>query len=183
MGEVATVSVEMTAMPVSVTHSQVIYDALKACDVRLVSALPETWLVHLIRMAEEDPGMILVRLAKEEEGVGISAGAHLAGVKSAMLMQNHGFLASVNGIVSLAQLYKIPLLMLISYRGEFGERDPWQTEGGGATEPLLRALRIPYERLDQPEHVPARVRKALTLAEASLKPVALLLCRDLMWEE
>ncbi len=56
-----------------------------------MSALPETWLVHLIRMAEDDPEMTLVRLAKEEEGVGISAGAHLAGVKSALLMQNHGF--------------------------------------------------------------------------------------------
>src|SRR5207244_257625 len=96
-------------------------------------ALPETWLVHLVRMADEDPDMILVRLAKEEEGVGISAGAHLAGVKSAMLMQNHGLLASINGIVSCAQLYRIPLLMLISYRGEFGERDPWQTEGGRVT--------------------------------------------------
>src|SRR5260221_4527391 len=121
-------------MPVSVAHSGLIYDALKACDVRIVSALPETWLVHLIRMADEDPEMTLVRLAKEEEGVGISAGAHLAGVKSAMLMQNHGFLASVNGIVSCAQLYRIPLLMLISARGEFGERDPWQTEGGAVTE-------------------------------------------------
>src|SRR5207253_9991378 len=109
-------------MPVSVTNSQLIYDALKACDIRLLSALPETWLVHLIRMAEDDPDMTLVRLAKEEEGVGISAGAHLAGMKSAMLMQNHGFLASINGIVSCAQLYRIPLLMLISYRGEFGER-------------------------------------------------------------
>ena len=117
--------------PVSSVHSQLVYDALKGCGVRLMSALPETWLVHLIRLAEDDPEMTLVRLAKEEEGVGISAGAHLAGVKSAMLMQNHGFLASINGIVSCAQLYRIPLLMLISYRGEFGERDPWQTEGGG----------------------------------------------------
>src|SRR5216117_2918486 len=139
--------------PVSTAHSRLIYDALKACDIRLMSALPETWLVHLIRMAEDDPDMILVRLAKEEEGVGISAGAHLAGVKSAMLMQNHGFLASINGIVSLAHLYRIPLLMLISYRGEFGERDPWQTEGGGTTEALLQALRIPYQRLDEPGHV------------------------------
>ncbi|MCA1554745.1 MAG: sulfopyruvate decarboxylase [Chloroflexi bacterium] len=170
-------------MPVSVTHSQLIYDALKANDVRLISALPETWLVHLIRMAEDDPQMILVRLAKEEEGVGISAGAHLAGVKSAMLMQNHGFLQSINGIVGLSRLYRIPLLMLISYRGEFGERDPWQTEGGGVTEPLLHALNIPYERLDDPSHVERRIRKALTLAESALRPVALLLCRDLMWEE
>src|ERR1700683_4248628 len=138
-----TIVSENNSMPVSVTNSKVIYQALKACDIRVVSALPETWLVHLIRMAEEDPEMKLVRLAKEEEGVGISAGAHLAGVKSAMLMQNHGFLASINGIVSFAHLYKIPLLMLISYRGTFGERDPWQTQGGNVTERALHALGIP----------------------------------------
>ena len=170
-------------MPVSVDSSRIIYDALKDCGVGLVSALPETWLVHLIRMAEEDPAMVLVRLAKEEEGVGISAGAHLAGTKSAMLMQNHGFLASVNGIVSCAQLYRIPLLMLISFRGEFGERDPWQTEGGAVTEDLLRALRIPFSYLDHADHVPRRIAKAQTLALSANKPVALLLCRDLMWEE
>jgi len=169
--------------PVSAANSQTVYDALKACGVRLMSALPETWLVHLIRLAEDDPEMTLVRLAKEEEGVGISAGAHLAGVKSAMLMQNHGFLASINGIVSCAQLYRIPLLMLVSYRGEFGERDPWQTEGGGVTEDLLRALRIPFAYLDQPHHVAHRIAKAQTLAHSANRPVALLLCRDLMWEE
>jgi len=103
-------------MPVSLNNSRLIFDALKECDIRLVSVLPETWLVHLIRLAEDDPDMTLVRLAKEEEAVGISAGAHFAGVKSALLMQNHGFLASINGIVSLAHLYKIPLLMFISYR-------------------------------------------------------------------
>ena len=143
-------------MPVSADNSRIIYDALKACGVRLMSALPETWLVHLIRMAEEDPGMMLVRLAKEEEGVGISAGAHFAGVKSAMLMQNHGFLASINGIVSFAHLYKIPLLMLISYRGTFGERDPWQTQGGNFTTlifiPLWRRWRDGWRALrSQPE--------------------------------
>src|SRR6266436_5837500 len=169
--------------PVSTVSSRLIYDALKACDVRLVSALPETWLVHLVRMADDDPDMTLVRLAKEEEGVGISAGAHLAGVKSAMLMQNHGFLASINGIVSCAQLYRIPLLMLISYRGEFGERDPWQTEGGGVTEDVLRALRIPFSMVDRVDQVAPRIAKAQTLSLSANKPVALLLCRDLMWEE
>ena len=168
--------------PVSTANSALIYDSLKACGIGLISALPETWLVHLIRMADDDPEMILVRLAKEEEGVGISAGAHLAGVKSAMLMQNHGFLAAINGIVSCAQLYRIPLLMLISYRGEFGERDPWQTEGGGVTEDLLRGLRIPYLMLDRADDVAHRIAKAQTLAYSSNKPVALLLCRDLMWE-
>ena len=170
-------------MPVSLENSRLIYESLKECDIRLMSALPETWLVHLIRMADQDPETILVRLAKEEEGVGISAGAHFAGVKSAMLMQNHGFLASVNGIVSFAHLYKIPLLMLISYRGSFGERDPWQTQGGNVTESLLRAMGIPYSVVDRIETVEKRIHQAQTLAESSLQPVALLLTRDLMWEE
>src|SRR5262245_53364727 len=169
--------------PLSTAGSRLIYDSLKASGVKLMSALPETWLVHLIRMGDEDPDMILVRLAKEEEGVGISAGAHFAGVPSAMLMQNHGFLAAINGIVSFAHLYRIPLLMLISYRGTFGERDPWQTQGGNVTEPVLRALGIPYQFLDSPASVEKKVRQAHTLANSSLQPVALLLTRDLMWEE
>lgn len=169
-------------MPVSVDSSQVIYDALRANGVGLVSALPETWLVHLIRMAEDDDDMILVRLSKEEEGVGVSAGAHFAGTKSVMLMQNHGFLASINGIVSGAQLFRIPLLMLISDRGSFGEADPWQTEGGLVTEHVLDALRIPYERLDARADCEHKIAKALTLAYASNRPVALLLGRDLMWK-
>ena len=170
-------------MPVSATNSKIVFDALKDGGVRLISALPETWLVHLIRLADDDPGVTLVRLAKEEEGVGISMGAHLAGVKSAMLMQNHGFLASVNGIVSGAQLFRIPLVMLISDRGSFGERDPWQTEGGAGTEPVLAALRIPVMRLDDPIRVAERVHQAQTLAYSSNRPVALLLTRDLMWED
>src|SRR5712672_3824611 len=117
-------------MPVSLNNSEVVYHALKKCGIGLMSALPETWLVHLIRMAEDDPQMTLVRLAKEEEGVGVSAGAHFAGVKSAMLLQNHGFLQAINGIVGVSLLYKIPLLMLITDRGSFGEKDPWPTEGG-----------------------------------------------------
>lgn len=170
-------------MPVSLRYSKLIFDALKTSGVRLVTALPETWLVHLVQMAEDDPEVILIRLNKEEEGVGISAGAHLAGYRSAMLMQNHGFLASINAIVSLAQLYRIPLLMLITHRGEMGERDPWQTEGGLVTIPVLQSLGVPWRSLSDPSTVAKDIKQAITLAESSLRPVALLLTRDLMWEE
>src|SRR5438045_8099446 len=140
-------------MPVSLENSKLIYRALKACGIRLLSALPETWLVHLIQIAEDDPEMTVVRLAKEEEGVGVSAGAHFAGVKSAMLMQNHGFLQAINGIVGVSLLYKIPLLMLITDRGGFGEKDPWQTEGGKHTRPVLDALHNAHEDLTRPDEV------------------------------
>src|SRR5882672_12176686 len=151
-------------MPVSVENSRIVYNGLKRSGVKIVSALPETWLVHLINMAEADPDMTLVRLTREEEGIGISAGAHLAGVKSALLMQNHGFLAAINPIVSLALLYKLPLLMLISYRGHMGEKDPWQTQGGLVTEPILRALNIPIWHLTNPADVQRRIKDAQTLA-------------------
>ncbi len=170
-------------MPVSEPNSRIIFDALKGSGVELMSALPETWLVHIMDMADDDPGTTLVRITREEEAVGISAGAHLAGVRSALLMQNHGFLASINPIVSLALLYKIPLLMLISYRGHMGETHPWQTMGGLMTEPLLTALDIPYDRLHDPADVDRQIRAAQTLAESALTPVALLLERQLMWEE
>src|SRR5689334_8174447 len=169
-------------MPVSIQNSKIIYDALTRSGVRIISALPETWLVHLINMADEDPEMTLVRIAREEEAIGISAGAHLAGVRSALLMQNHGFLAAINPIVSLAFLYKIPLLMLISYRGHMGERDPWQTQGGRFTEPVLKALDIPYDYLKNPADVESQIQEAQILAHSSLTPVALLLSRQLMWE-
>lgn len=170
-------------MPVSTANSKLIYDGLKACDVKLIAALPETWLVHLIRMADEDRAMTLVRVAREEEAIGIAAGAHLAGLNAALLMQNHGFLAAINPIVSLVFLYKIPLLMLISHRGHMGEKDPWQTQGGIVTEPVLRALGIPTWTLTTPHDIPRRLKDCQTLAQASLMPVAVLLPRELMWED
>ena len=71
----------------------------------------------------------------------------------------------------------------ISWRGWMGEKDPWQTQGGNVTEPVLRALGIPYRHLAAPDSVAKTIRQAQTLAHSSLQPVALLLQRDLMWEE
>jgi len=77
-------------VPVSVKNSEVLFAALKSAGVSLISALPETWLVHLMNMAEDDPDMTLIRLNKEEEGVGISVGAYLAGRKPMRSTLFHG---------------------------------------------------------------------------------------------
>ena len=167
-------------MTVSRDNSKAIYQGIKDAGIRFLSALPETWLVYLLQLADDDPEMTLVEVAKEEEAIGIAAGAYFAGSKNALLMQNHGFLASVNGIVSLALLYKIPLVMLIAHRGHFGEPYPWHTQGGIVTEPVLRALGLPFEYARDPTRVGQQIREAQTLAWASLGPVALLLSRDLM---
>jgi sulfopyruvate decarboxylase subunit alpha len=167
-------------MTVSRDNSKAVYQGIKGAGIRFLTALPETWLVYLLQLADDDPEMTLVEVAKEEEAVGIAAGAYLAGTRNALLMQNHGLLGSINGIVSLALLYRLPLVMLIAHRGHWGEPHPWHTQGGILTEPVLRALGLPFEYARDPTRVGQQIAEAQTLAWASLSPVALLLSRDLM---
>ena len=167
-------------MTVSLDNSKAVYQGIKDAGVRFITALPETWLVYLLQLAEEDPEMRLIEVAKEEEAVGIAAGAHFAGTPHVLLMQNHGFLAAINGIVSLAMLYRIPLCMLIAHRGHMGEPYPWHTQGGIVTEPVLRALNIPFDYARDPKMVGKQIKQAYTYSNSALCPVALLLSRDLM---
>ena len=167
-------------MTVSLDNSKAVYQGIKDAGIRFITALPETWLVYLLQLAEEDPEMQLLEVAKEEEAVGIAAGAHFAGRPHLLLMQNHGFLAAINGIVSLAMLYRVPLCMLIAHRGHMGEPYPWHTQGGIVTEPVLRALGIPFDYARDPAKVGKQIKQAYTYSLSSLSPVALLLSRDLM---
>ena len=167
-------------MTVSRENSKAVYQGIKDAGIRSISALPETWLVYLLQQAANDPEMMLVEVAKEEEAIGIAVGAHFAGEPHLLLMQNHGFLAAINGIVSLAQLYKVPLCMLIALRGHWGEPYPLHTRGGAVTEEVLRALGIPFEYARDPTTVGKQIREAYTYSRSALWPVALLLTRDLM---
>lgn len=167
-------------MTVSLDNSKAVYQGIREAGIRFITALPETWLVYLLQMADDDPAMTLIEVAKEEEAIGIAAGAYFAGQPNLLLMQNHGFLAAINGIVSLAMLYRVPLCMLIANRGHMGEPYPWHTQGGIVTEPVLRALGIPYDRAHDPSRVARQIQQAHTLSLSSLSPVALLLERDLM---
>ena len=167
-------------MTVSLENSKMVYEGIKDAGVDFITALAETWLVYLLQMADDDPHMTLIEVAKEEEAIGIASGAHFAGRPNILLMQNHGFMGSINGIVSLAKLYNIPLCMLIAYRGHMGEPYFWHTQGGMVTEPLLQALSIPYDVATNPQKVGKQIKQALTYSHSLLGPVALLLSRDLM---
>ena len=167
-------------MTVSLTNSKAVYQGIKDTGIRFITALPETWLVYLLQMAEDDSEMSLIEVAKEEEAIGIAVGAYFAGKPNLLLMQNHGFLAAINGVVSLSMLYRVPLCMLIAHRGHWGEPYPWHTQGGIVTEPVLRSLGIPFEYARDPAKVAKQIHEAHTFSLSSLSPVALLLSRDLM---
>ncbi len=92
-------------MTVSCENSKSVFQGIKAAGISSLSALPETWLGLLLQQAEQGRRRHADQVAKEEEAIGIAAGAYFAGERHVLLMQNHGFLAAINGIVSLAQLY------------------------------------------------------------------------------
>jgi sulfopyruvate decarboxylase TPP-binding subunit len=79
-------------MAVSYENSKIIFQGIKAAGIRSLSALPETWLGLLLQQAERDPEVTLIQVAKEEEAIGVAAGAYFAGTPHILLMQNHGSL-------------------------------------------------------------------------------------------
>jgi sulfopyruvate decarboxylase subunit beta len=83
-------------------------------------------------------------LSTEEEGVGICAGAYLAGAKPAMLIQSSGVGNMVNALCSLIKTYELPLLVLVSWRGVYKEEIPAQVPLGKRLPKVLEALDIDY---------------------------------------
>ena len=67
----------------------------------------------------------IIIATKEEEAIGIGAGMILAGSPTVMFMQNAGFANSISTITSLIQLYEIPMIFLIGWRGYWKKDCKW----------------------------------------------------------
>src|SRR5712692_5103190 len=139
--------------------------ALKRARVDFVATLPDLKLVEVIRAVDKDPDLKHVPLCREEEGVGICAGAYLTGKKPALLMQNAGLLNSCNALTTTCLQFQIPLLLLIYYAGDFGDRG--FATVGSVTEPVLEALGIRTYVLRKMDEVAETFRGAQILAEDS----------------
>ena len=160
----------------SAAAAKIIVNGLKSAGINLVATLPDVNLSDLLRGVEEDRDLLHVPLCREEEGIGICAGAYLVGKKCAAIMQNGGFFNSNNAIVSTLLQYQIPLLLCIYYAGDIGDRTFSTT--GGMTEPVLQALGIRYYTLRDSADAVELIRRAQILAEDSKRPVALLLTKE-----
>jgi sulfopyruvate decarboxylase subunit alpha len=151
---------------------------LKGAGINLVATLPDVNLADVLREVEEDREIIHVPLCREEEGIGICAGAYLVGKKCAAIMQNGGFFNSNNAIVSTLLQYQIPLLLLIYYAGDIGDRTFGTT--GSMTEPVLQALGIRYYIMRDSEDAAELIKRAQVLSEDAKRPVALLVTKEVL---
>jgi sulfopyruvate decarboxylase alpha subunit len=85
--------------------------------------------------------MKTVVLTTEEEGVALLAGAWLGGDRGVLLMQSSGVGNCIN-MLSLTRVCRMPLLILVTMRGEWGEFNPWQVPMGQNTNRMLTAAGV-----------------------------------------
>jgi sulfopyruvate decarboxylase subunit alpha len=158
--------------------AKILLNGMKAAGINLIATLPDINLSQLLHEVETDREVLHVPLCREEEGIGICAGAYLVGKKCAAIMQNGGFFNSNNAIVSTLLQYEIPLLLMIYYAGDIGDRT--FSTSGSKTEPVLQALGIRYYVMRDPADAPELIKRAQVLAEDSKRPVALLLTKEVL---
>ena len=102
----------------------------------------------LYRFLEEGDDFTIVNVTREEEGVGVCAGAYLAGKKPFMLIQSTGLGNSFNAIASLLKTYRIPILIIASFRGYYHETISAQIPLGEALPDMLDSMNIPFLVID-----------------------------------
>ena len=158
-----------------------LYEEIKKSGIDLILSLPCILLKGLLELIDEKNEIQHIPITREEEGVGIAAGAYLGGKTPAILMQNSGLGNSINAIKSLIQLYKIPIIFIMSHRGAEGEKILAQIPMGQLTPDLLDLLNIRKFIIYSMEKI-KEVKDAVNVSKKSKESVGILLKRSL-WSD
>src|SRR3954471_13481841 len=137
-----------------------IHRELGGAGVEIVGYVPDAGHKRLIELCQADPKMRAAVLTTEEEGIGLAAGAWLGGVKSVLLMQSSGVGNTVN-VLGLLKTCRIPLVMIVTMRGEAGEFNSWQVPMGEGTQAAFETMGVKVKRASSADEVAPLVASAL----------------------
>ena len=152
-------------------ESDVFVQALQDMGVNFFTGVPDSMLGGII--AELMTRKVYTPAVREDEAMAMAAGAYMAGRVPAVLMQNSGLGTSLNALLALAVLYRVPLLVVVGWRGH-GPDAPEHVQTGRTLLDVLRAAELPFVAAE-PETAEADVARAAAGAAARRSPVALLL--------
>lgn len=158
---------------------KVFYDWLAENQVDFFSGVPDSLLKDICAyITDNTPRNNHIIAANEGNAVALAVGYHMATKKIPLVyMQNSGIGNAVNPLISLAdkQVYKIPILLLIGWRGEPGIKDePQHITQGEVTLSLLDAMRIPYQILsDSQDDAYHQVQEAISEIQNTGTPYAI----------
>ena len=140
---------------------------LKRAGVSIVCYLPDSLFKELYPALDADPDLRTIPVTNEGEGAAICGGVFLSGKRAVLVMENSGLRASVEPLARMGLGAGIPVVMLMSYRGDLGENNWWAIPHGITMEPVLQALRIPYRVVREEEAIETAIADAYASAYAS----------------
>jgi sulfopyruvate decarboxylase alpha subunit len=154
-------------------------DALRRNGIRTFATVPDYIVSHVLEHLWADGECRVVTVTREEEAVGLLSGAWLGGKRGALLMQNSGLGNCINALASLNTASLIPIVLVISHRGDLGEFNPAQVPMGQATPKLLDALGIRWAMPRSVAELEAQADGLIKLAYTRSLPVAVILPPEL----
>jgi sulfopyruvate decarboxylase alpha subunit len=157
------------------TWSDSFLATLKDNDVRLATYVPDNVLTPLIKGVTEDNYFTSVVATREDEALGIVAGAWMAGMLGVVMMQTSGFGVIPNALASLVVPYQIPAIMVISERGTMGEFNVGQALVARVMRPTLDSLAVTHHTLTDADTLDFVVGRSIKQAVATQSPVAFIL--------
>ena len=152
---------------------------IKASQVEFVISVPDiTTSEGLLRPLAQGTAPRLVRICKEDEGVGICAGLAYTGRRSLLLIQQTGLLDSINALRGVAIEYSLPICMMVGLLEKEPGVPPRLSKRYGVriVEPVLDAMGIAYHEIEEESDV-TKIKPAIDAAYAESRPVVLLIGR------
>ena len=124
-----------------------IYHYLKSKNIENFVGVPDSTLKHFIDECLQNDNILIT--TREEEAIGIAAGMSLSKSNCLVFMQNAGFANSISTITSLIQLYEIPLIFLIGWRGYLPDDAPEHLKIGKIQPELLKIIGLKSQILTE----------------------------------
>jgi sulfopyruvate decarboxylase alpha subunit len=166
-------------MNVDASWSKHMADVLRRNGIHFFTTVPDYIVSQVLEHLWADPSCRVVTATREEEALAILSGAWLAGTRGALLMQNSGLGNCVNTLGSLNVASQIPVVLVISHRGDLGEFNPAQIPMGQAAERILEALGVRYAMPRSIAELEAQADGLVKLAYTRSLPVAFILPAEL----
>ena len=160
-------------------------DLLEAHGYNFFTGVPCSLFEGVTRILDVEPRYEYLSAVREDSAMGIAAGAYFGGRQPVILMQNSGLGVSMNALVSLHQIYDIPALLVVSWRGQKGpagepsQDAPEHLIMGAVLEDFLRLLQVPFA-VFSPETLDADLARLTRTMHETGKPVALVVPKGML---
>ncbi len=153
--------------------------AIKSAGINIVLSVPDIWTSKgLLFPIANDKELRLIRVCKEDEAVGITAGLYFCGQRAVSLIQSTGLLDSLNAMRAMGLEYRQPICMLVGLLGKEPDVAPKDSKKVGVSiiEPVLDAMGITHHLIETEADVP-KIKPAIDAAYAKPEPLVLLIGR------